>query len=62
MQVLDSPFARKLTTFVTLGETDLLVLSDLFRRRRKFATRRDMIRQSAADRAAYILADGWVCS
>ena len=62
MQVLDSPFARKLTTFVTLGENDLNVLSDLFRRRRKFAVGRDMIHQGEANQAAYILADGWVCS
>ena len=60
--VLDSPFARKLTTFVALSDSDLSVLSDLFRRRRRFAPGRDMFHQGQTDQAAYILADGWVCS
>ncbi len=62
MQVLDSPFARKLTAFVALGDSDLSVLSDLFRRRRRFDVGQDMVRQGQADQAAYILAEGWVCS
>ena len=62
MQALDIPFARKLTTFVALSESDLTVLSDLYRRRRRFVVGRDMIHQGQANQAAYILADGWVCS
>ena len=60
--MLDSPFARKLTTFVTLSEGDLNVLSDLFRRRRKFAAGPDMIHQGEPNQVAYILADDWVGS
>lgn len=59
--VLDSPFARKLTAYVALSPEDLDVLSDLFRRRRRFAVGRDMIHQGQADQPAYILADGWAC-
>ena len=62
LSVLDSPFARKLTTFVALSDSDLFVLSDLFRRRRRFTAGRDMFHQGQTDQAAYILADGWVCS
>ena len=59
---LDSPFARKLTAFVTLSDSDLAVLSDLYRRRRRFVAGRDIFHQGQTDQAAYILADGWVCS
>ena len=62
MQVLDSPFARKLTTFVKLGDSDLAVLSDLYRRRRRFPVGRGMVQQGEANQSAYILAEGWVCS
>ncbi|MEO8243094.1 MAG: Crp/Fnr family transcriptional regulator [bacterium] len=58
---LDSPFARKLSTFVTLSGNDLTVLSDLHRRRRRFLSGRDMMSQGEANQAAYILASGWVC-
>ncbi len=59
---LDSPFARKLTAFVALSDSDLVVLSDLYRRRRRFAAGRDIFHQGQTDQAAYILAEGWVCS
>ena len=62
LSILDSPFARKLTTFVHLSQDDLSVLSDVYRRRRSFAVGRDMIHQGQADQAAYILASGWACS
>ena len=32
----DSPFARKLTAFVRLSDADLTVMSDIYRRRRRF--------------------------
>ena len=62
MTVLITPFARKLTAFVALSDHELTVLSDLFRRRRRFPVGRDMVHQGEANQSAYILADGWVCS
>lgn len=62
MEILNSPLARKLTAFVALSQADLTVLSDLHRRRRSFPARRDMIYQGQKDQAAYVLAEGWVCS
>lgn len=62
LAIQDSPLARKLRAFVALSDTDLTVLSDLYRRRRTFAAGQDMILEGQPDRAAYILADGWVCS
>lgn len=58
----DSPFARKLLAFVHLSHDDLMVLSDVYQRRRSFAAGRDMIHQGQTDQAAYILASGWACS
>ncbi|MBC2837654.1 Crp/Fnr family transcriptional regulator [Paragemmobacter straminiformis] len=58
----DSPFARKLTAFVTLSQNDLSVMSDLYRRRRKFAVGIDIIHQGQTDQSAYVLASGWACS
>jgi CRP-like cAMP-binding protein len=60
--VLNSPFARKLTAFVTLSDADMAVLSDLYRRRRNFVAGRDLVHQGQTDQAAYILAAGWACS
>ena len=62
LPVMDSPFARKLNAFVALSDSDLSVLSDLYRRRRRFVAGRDIFHQGQTDQAAYILADGWVCS
>ena len=60
--IQESPFARKLAAFVALCPTDLAVMSDLYRRRRKFAVGVDMIHQGQADQSAYVLASGWACS
>jgi CRP-like cAMP-binding protein len=60
--IQDSPFARKLSAFVKLSDTDLSVMSDLFRRRRRFPTGVDMIHQGQTDQSAYVLASGWACS
>lgn len=62
LAIQDSPFARKLAAFVHLAPSDLTVMSDLFRRRRKFAVGVDMIHQGQQDQAAYVLASGWACS
>jgi CRP-like cAMP-binding protein len=60
--IQDSPFARKLSAFVRLSDTDLSVMSDLYRRRRRFPAGVDMIHQGQTDQSAYVLASGWACS
>ena len=60
--ILDSPFARKLSAFVRLSEADLSAMSELYRRRRRFAVGVDMIHQGQTDHRAYVLASGWACS
>lgn len=60
--VLDNPFARKLTAFVSLSDSDLSVVSDLYRRRRKFPVGVDMIHQGQTDQSAFVIASGWACS
>ena len=57
-----SPLARKLGTFVALSQDELRVLDGLHRRRRSFVAGRDLVYQGQTHAAAYILADGWVCS
>lgn len=60
--MLDSPFARKLSAFVTLSESDLHELSELYGRRRHFPAGRDMVHEGQLDHTAFILNKGWVCS
>lgn len=62
LSVQDSPFARKLAAFVHLTHDDLVVMSDLYRRRRNFAVGSDIIHQGQADQCAYVLASGWASS
>lgn len=57
-----SPLARKLGSFVVLSDAELEVLDSLHRRRRPFAAGRDLVLQGEPNQAAYILAEGWVCS
>ena len=57
-----SPLARKLGNFVALSDAELEVLAGLHRRRRSFAPGRDLVHQGQTHQAAYILAEGWVCS
>ena len=57
-----SPLARKLGSFVALTDVELTVLDRLHTRRRKFVAGRDLVLQGQSDQAAYILAEGWVCS
>ena len=62
MKIQDSPLARKLGAFVALSDAELGVLSDLFRRRRRFPALMDMVFEGQTDQAAYVVASGWVCS
>lgn len=50
LAIQDSPFARKLSAFVRLSNSDLSAMSDLYRRRRKFVVGSDMIHQGQVDR------------
>lgn len=62
MLLTDSPLARKLATFVSLSPVDLLALTDLHRRRRKFAAGRNLLHQGEILPSAFILAHGWAFS
>jgi CRP-like cAMP-binding protein len=58
----NSPLTRKLSAFVALSEMELAMLDRLHQRRKIFVAGRDLVHQGQSDRAAYILAEGWVCS
>ncbi len=58
----NSPLTRKLSAFVVLSENELAVLERLHQRRKTFAAGIDLVHQGQSDQAAYVLADGWVCS
>ena len=60
--VQNSPFARKIASYVSLGTEELQAVSDLYRRRRKFAQGVDLVHQGEIDQSAFIMADGWACS
>lgn len=62
MEALDSPFARKLTTYMALSAGERKVLCDIHRRRRRFPAGGGMVRQGYPSRTAYVLAEGWACS
>ena len=56
------PLTRKLSAFVALSDTDLAVLDELHRRRRKFPAGRELMYEGQRGQAAYILAAGWALS
>lgn len=62
MNVLHSPFARKLGAFVALSEKEESALHKLHGRRKTFSAGVDMVYEGQANHVAYILASGWVCS
>ncbi|GGD18216.1 Crp/Fnr family transcriptional regulator [Aquisalinus flavus] len=62
LRIASTPLARKLGAFVALSEAELSVLDKLHQRRRSIKAGRDLVHQGQPDRAAYILASGWVCS
>ncbi len=57
-----SPLTRKLGNFVALNKAELDILDGLHQRRRSFVAGRDLVHQGQLRSAAYILAEGWVCS
>lgn len=62
MTALRSAFALKLGAFVALTNHELVLLDQLYSRRRAFPAGKDIIYEGQVDRCAYILASGWVCS
>ena len=60
--VQNSPFARKIASYVSLGEGEIQAVSDLYKRRRTFDAGLDMIAQGDVDHSAFILAKGWAFS
>lgn len=60
--VQNSPFARKIASYVHLGDEELQAVSDLYRRRRKFAPGVDLVHEGEVDQSAFIMAEGWACS
>lgn len=56
---MDNPLARKLLTFASLSPIDLQSLTDLHRRRRRFAAGRSLLHQGEVLQSAFILANGW---
>lgn len=61
-EIQHSPLARKLGAFVALSTDEFDVLRRLHQRRRTFVAGIDLVHQGQSDQAAYILAEGWVCS
>jgi len=62
MHSKQSPLTRKLGNFVALSDAELEVLDGLHRRRRTLIAGGDLVHQGQTHAAAYILAEGWVCS
>ncbi|WP_040672115.1 Crp/Fnr family transcriptional regulator [Rhodobacter ferrooxidans] len=60
--VQNSPFARKIASFVRLGADELQAVSELYQRRRKFAPGLELVHQGEIDQSAFIMADGWAFS
>ena len=60
--VQNSPFARKIASYVSLGPEELQSVSDLYRRRRKIKPGLSLVHQGETDASAYIMADGWALS
>ena len=60
--IQNSPFARKIASYVKLGEVEIKAVSDLYKRRRKFAPGLDLVHQGEIDQSAFIMAEGWACS
>lgn len=58
----NSPFARKIASFVALGPAEIQSVADLYKRRRKFQPGLDLVHQGEIDQSAFIMAEGWAIS
>lgn len=57
-----SPFARKLASFITLSLPEKIALDAFHGRRKIYPAGRDLVHQGQPNQQAYILAEGWACS
>lgn len=57
-----SPLARKLAAYVVLSDTELEILAEFEKRKRRFSQGHDLIYEGQGNQSAYILSDGWACS
>jgi CRP-like cAMP-binding protein len=62
MSMVESPLAQKLGAYVALSDLELSVLEGFHQRRKTFDAGRDLVLEGQFGQAAYILAEGWVCS
>jgi len=60
--VQNSPFARKIASFVALGPAEIQSVSDLYKRRRRFEAGVELVHEGEVDQSAYIMAQGWAIS
>lgn len=58
----NSPFAKKISSFVRLGPDEIQSVSDLYKRRRKFSPGEELVHEGEVDQSAYIMAAGWAIS
>lgn len=62
MGIQNTVFVRKLGAFGTLTDAELVIVSALQTKRKRFSQGCDLVRQGQTDQPAYVLSDGWVCS
>lgn len=62
MGIQDTAFVRKLGAFGTLTDAELVIVSALQTKRKRFSQGRDLVRQGQTDQPANVLSDGWVRS
>ncbi len=60
--VQNSPFARKIASFIRLGPDELQAVSDFYRRRRLFTQGTELVHEGEKDQSAFIMAKGWAIS
>ncbi|WP_116134250.1 Crp/Fnr family transcriptional regulator [Tropicimonas sp. IMCC34043] len=60
--IVGSALTRKLSAFIALSDRELEALERLHQRRRLFPAGQALVHQGQTERAAYFLAEGWVCS
>jgi CRP-like cAMP-binding protein len=58
----ENSFARKLSAAVSLSEKDLAIISDLYRRRRRFLAGQELIHQGQTEKTVFVLFSGWAFS
>ena len=57
-----TPIAQKLSAYMTLSDSDWVILKNWQEQTKIFSVDQDIVHQGQAKRAAYVLSSGWVCS